>query len=239
MHGPVDGRAPRLKRGRNRWIAVALTLLAAAGGGEVLATQYTQERIADSARRNLGLAAAPEVRVHGFPVSLQLARGVVTEADIDAAGVPADLDGRVLTVQDVAVHLRGVHRERDGGERADEAEVTATVAYDDLSAFYGVAIGRGEGDDRVAATARLPLLGQVTGSARIGVAAPDAVGLDDVRLPENVPPAARTLLERALERRTPLDRLPEGLALQSVAVTDHGIVARMSGHGVELRPRTA
>ncbi|MFE2352102.1 LmeA family phospholipid-binding protein [Kitasatospora cineracea] len=238
MHQPVNGRAPRSRRRRYGWIAAALALLAAAGG-EALATQYTQERIADSARRNLNLATAPEVRVHGFPVSLQVARGVVTEADIDAAHVPADLDGRVLTVQDVAVHLRGVHRERDGGGRADEAEVTATVAYDDLSAFYGVAISRGEGDDRVAATARLPLLGQVTGSARIGVAAPDAVGLDDVRLPENVPPAARTLLERALERRTPLDQLPEGLALRSVAVTDHGIVARMSGHGVELRPRTA
>ncbi|MFE0459348.1 DUF2993 domain-containing protein [Kitasatospora sp. NPDC058965] len=217
---------------------MALTLLAAAGG-ETLAAQYAQERIADSARRNLGLASAPEVHVHGFPVSLQLARGVVTGADIDAVRVPADVDGRVLTVQGVAVHLRGVHQEQDGGERADEAEVTATVAYDDLSAFYGVAIGRGDGDNRVAATARVPLFGQVSASARVGVAGPGAVGLDDVLLPENVPPAARPLLERALERRTPLDGLPEGLALRSVAVTDHGIVAHMSGHGVELRPRTA
>ncbi|MFB7381520.1 DUF2993 domain-containing protein [Kitasatospora purpeofusca] len=217
---------------------MAVTLLAAAGG-EVSATQYTQDRIADSVRRGIGLASAPEVHVHGFPVSLQLARGVITGADIDAAHVPVDLNGRVLNVQDLALHLQRVHREQSGGERADRAEVTATITFDDLSAFYGVALGRGDGDDQVLATTRLPLLGTVSASAHVGPAGPRAIGIDGVRLSENVPPAAGALLGKALEREVPLDNLPEGLALRSVAVTDHGIVALMSGHDVELRPRAA
>ncbi|MFF0201217.1 hypothetical protein [Streptomyces sp. NPDC005017] len=84
------------------------------------------------------------------------------------------------------------------------------------------------------ATTQVPLLGQLSASAHVGVAGPRAIGVNDVRLSDNVPPAARTLLEKALERQAPLDNLPEGLALQSVAVTDHGIVALMTG-----RPRPA
>ncbi|MFE5733257.1 DUF2993 domain-containing protein [Streptomyces sp. NPDC056528] len=242
MNGPENDRAMRRTRRRNGLIAVALTLLAAVGG-EAWATQYAQDRIADSVRRGIGLDSAPQVHVNGFPVSLQLARKKITEADIDAAQVPATMNGRVLTIQNLAVHLRGVRQEQGGQERADEAEATATIAYDDLSAFYGVAVDRGDGDgdgdDQVVVTARVPLLGQVSASARVGVAGPRAIGIDDVRLSENVPPAARALLESSLERRVPLDNLPEGLALRSVAVTDHGIVALMSGSDVALRPRTA
>ncbi|MFB7239305.1 DUF2993 domain-containing protein [Streptomyces sp. NPDC056269] len=238
MNGPENGRARRRRRRRNVVIAAALALLTAAGS-EVLATQYAQDRIADSVRRDIGLDSAPQVHVNGFPVSLQLARKVITEADIDAAQVPATLNGRVLTIQDLAIHLRGVRQEQGGREQADEAEVTATITYDDLSAFYGVDINRGNGDGQVVATTQVPLLGQVSASAHVGVAGSRAIGVDDVRLSQNVPPAARTLLEKSLERQAPLDNLPEGLALQSVGVTNQGIVALMTGHDVRLQPRTA
>ncbi|MFF3597287.1 LmeA family phospholipid-binding protein [Kitasatospora indigofera] len=238
MHGPGNDRSQWLRRRRIGLIAVAVTLLAAAGG-EVSATQYTQDRIADSVRRDISLESNPEVHVHGFPVSLQLARGVITGADINVTHVPANLNGRVLTVQNLAMHLQRVRREQSGRERADEAEVTATITFDDLSAFYGVDLSRGDGDDQVMATTQVPLLGKISASAHVGVAGPRAVGIEDVRLSENVPPTARTLLGKALERETALDNLPEGLALQSVAITDHGIVALMSGHDVELQPRTA
>ncbi|MFE3718906.1 LmeA family phospholipid-binding protein [Streptomyces cyaneofuscatus] len=239
MNGPENSRAMRRRRRRNGLVAVALALLVAAGGGEVWATQYAQDRIADSVRRGMGLDSDPQVHVSGLPVSLQLARKKITEADIDAARVPATVNGRVLIIQDLAVHLRGVQQEQSGRERADEAEVTATIAYDDLSAFYGVAVDRGHGDDRLKVTTRVPLLGQVSASARVGIAGPRAIGVDDVRLSENVPPAARTLLESSLERTAPLDNLPEGLAIRSVTVTDNGIVALLSGSDVDLQPRTA
>ncbi|MFE6813714.1 DUF2993 domain-containing protein [Streptomyces sp. NPDC057677] len=238
MNGPENGRAMRRRRRRSVWAAAALALLAAAGS-EVLATQYAQDRIADSIRRDIGLNSAPQVRVNGFPVSLQLARKVITEADIDAAQVPATLNGRVLTIEDLAIHLHGIRREQGGREQADKAEVTATIAYEDLSAFYGVEINRGNGNDHVVATTQVPLLGQISAAAHVGVAGSRAIGVDDVRLSENVPPAARTLLEKSLERQAPLDNLPEGLALRSVAVTDHGIVALLSGSDVDLQPRIA
>ncbi|MFC9795647.1 DUF2993 domain-containing protein [Streptomyces sp. NPDC057695] len=240
MNAQEDGRGRTMRRTRRRngLIAVALALLATVGG-EVWATQYAQDRIADAVRRDIGLDSAPQVRVSGFPVSVQLARKVITGADIDAAQVPAALNGRVLTIQDLAIRLHGIRQEQGGQERADEAEVTATITYEDLSAFYGVGIGRGDGTDRVAATAEVPLLGQVSASARVGVAGPRAIGVDDVRLSANLPPAARPLLEGALERQAPLDNLPEGLALRSVAVTDQGVVAVMTGRDVELQPRTA
>ncbi len=136
MNGPENGRAMRRTRRRNGWMAIALALFATAGG-EVWATQYAQDRIADSVRRGIGLDSAPQVHVNGFPVSLQLARKKITEADIDAVQVPATVNGRVLIIQDLAVQLHGVHQEQGGRERADEAEATATIAYDDLSAFYG------------------------------------------------------------------------------------------------------
>ncbi|MFG2833524.1 DUF2993 domain-containing protein [Streptomyces zaomyceticus] len=238
MNGPENGRAVRRRRRRNGLIAAALALLAAAGS-EVLATQYAQDRIADSVRRDIGLDSAPQVQVNGFPVSLQLARRVITEADIDAAQVPAALNGRVLTIQDLAIRLHGIRQEQGGRERADEAEVTATITYEDLSAFYGAEITRGHGTGQVVATARVPLLGKISASAHVEVAGSRAIGVNDVRLSENVPPAARTLLEKALERQAPLDNLPEGLVLQSVAVTDQGIVALMTGHDVGLQPRIA
>ncbi|MGW5002469.1 LmeA family phospholipid-binding protein [Streptomyces hydrogenans] len=238
MNGPENGRAMRRTHRRNGLIAAALALLAAAGG-EVLATQYTQHRIAASVQRDIGLDSAPQVHVNGFPVSLQLARKVITEADIDAAQVPAALNGRVLTIQDLAIHLHGIRKEQGGRERADEAEVTASITYEDLSTFYGVDINRGNGNNQVVATTQIPLLGRVSASAHVGVAGSRAIGVNDVRLSENVPPAVRTLLEKALERQAPLDNLPEGLALQSVAVTDQGIVALMAGHDVSLQPRIA
>lgn len=238
MHRSENGRAMRRRRRRNGWVAATLALLTATGV-EVSATQYAQDRIGDSVRRDIGLDSAPQVQVNGFPVSLQLARRVITEADIDAAQVPAALNGRVLTIQDLSIHLHGIRQERGGRERADEAEVTATITYQDLSAFYGVDINRGIGNDQVVATTQVPLLGRLSASAHIGIAGPRAIAVNGVRLSENVPPAARTLLENSLERQAPLDNLPEGLALRSVAVTDQGIVALMTGHDVGLQPRTA
>ncbi|MFT9669031.1 DUF2993 domain-containing protein [Streptomyces rhizosphaericola] len=238
MNGPEISRAMRRRRRRNGLIAIALALLAA-GGGEVWATQHVQDRIAESVRRSMGLDSVPQVQVNGFPVSMQLARKKITGADVDAAQVPATVNGRVLMIQDLAVQLHGVHQEQGGRERADDAEVTATIAYEDLSAFYGVAVDRGHGDDQLEVTTRVPLFGQVSASTRIGIAGPRTIGVDDVRLSENVPPAARTLLESSLERTIPLDNLPEGLTIRSVTVTDHGIVALMSGSDVHLRPRAA
>ncbi|MFE7536240.1 DUF2993 domain-containing protein [Streptomyces rhizosphaericola] len=238
MNGPEISRAMRHRRRRNGLIAIALALLAA-GGGEVWATQHVQDRIAESVRRSMGLDSVPQVQVNGFPVSMQLARKKITGADVDAAQVPATVNGRVLMIQDLAVQLHGVHQEQGGRERADDAEVTATIAYEDLSAFYGVAVDRGHGDDQLEVTTRVPLFGQVSASTRIGIAGPRTIGVDDVRLSENVPPAARTLLESSLERTIPLDNLPEGLTIRSVTVTDHGIVALMSGSDVHLRPRAA
>ncbi|MFD9793136.1 DUF2993 domain-containing protein [Streptomyces sp. NPDC059070] len=232
--------ARRALRGRRKYPVILALLAAVTVGGDRAAAAWTEHRTADAFQRAQGLASAPHVRVHGFPVLTQLAGGTLDRVDIEAADIPAGRDGGRLPVTTLNVELDRLRRSADATEaHADSARATAFLSYRDLSGALGFDVAYSadstKAAPRVAATTTLPLLGRATASARVTVAGDRAIALRDVRVAGDLPKGLRSLVTGALERELRLDGIPTGLALTSVTTDEKGLTATFAGRDVTFR----
>ncbi|MEU2235811.1 LmeA family phospholipid-binding protein [Streptomyces vietnamensis] len=253
MHQPQpdDGRVGEPYRGdalsvgssapRGRRLTVLAASMAAllTGGVAVdrIAAARAESRTAEVFQDGMGTADRPSVRVSGFPVLTQLAKGSLRHVDLTAHDIPANGSTRPLPVTKLTVRLDGLKTSGSADKaHADHVGATAFLSYGDVSGALGVRVSPGGEPGRISATAVLPVAGDVTVSAAVSAATGNSIAFTDVRTVrgELLPPL-KTLLDRALEDPIPLENVPEGLHLRSVATTRDGIVAAFTGRSVAFR----
>ncbi|MFD5543741.1 DUF2993 domain-containing protein [Streptomyces sp. NPDC127079] len=232
--------SPPTRSGR-RVIIAALSLVAVLVGTvavDRIAAVRAESRTATAFQDGMGTADRPSVHVKGFPVLNQLAAGSLDHVDLTAHDIPAGGSTRPLPVTELTVGMDGLKTSGSADEaHADSVTATAFLSYADVSSALGVQVSRGDGSGRVDATARLPLVGDVTVSAAVSAASGNCVAFTDVRAEQGeLLPLLTSLLDKALDEPIPLENVPEGLRLRSVATTEDGIDARFTGRSVTFRP---
>jgi hypothetical protein len=181
------------------------------------------------------------VHVSGFPVLTQLAEGSLRHVDITADDIPASGTTRPLPVTKLTVGLDGLKTSGSAGEaHARSVEATAFLSYEDVSDALGLDVSQGDEPDRVDVRVSLPLAGDVTVNTAVSAAGGNRIAFTDVRVTQGelIPPM-KTLLDRALEEPVPLQNIPKGLHLRSVATTENGISARFTGKSVTFHPSSS
>ncbi|MFF7946364.1 LmeA family phospholipid-binding protein [Streptomyces griseorubiginosus] len=228
-------------RARRRMIVVAATLVAVLVGGvavDRIAADRAESRTAEAFQDGMGTAERPSVHVSGFPVLSQLAAGSLDHVGLTAHDIPADGTTRPLPVTKLTVGMDGLKTSGNAdAAHADSVTATAFLSYADVSSALGVQVSQGDEPARVDATARLPLVGDVTVSAAVSAASGNRIAFTDVRAErgELLPPL-KSLLDRALNEPIPLRNVPEGLHLRAVTTTEDGIDARFTGRSVTFHP---
>ncbi|MFI8324408.1 DUF2993 domain-containing protein [Streptomyces sp. NPDC085529] len=247
---PDDGRVGEPYRGDSlsmgssaprgwRLIVVAASMAAPAGGLAVdrIAAARAESRMAEVLQDGMGTADRPSVRVSGFPVLTQLAKGSLRRVDLTAHDIPANGSTRPLPVTTLTVRLDGLKTSGSADEaHADRVGATAFLSYGDVSGALGVRVSPGGEPGRIGVTAVLPVAGDVTVSAAVSAATGNRIAFTDVRtVPGELLPPLRTLLDRALDDPVPLENVPEGLHLRSVTTTRDGIDAAFTGRSIAFR----
>ncbi|MFG2134744.1 DUF2993 domain-containing protein [Streptomyces sp. NPDC048751] len=228
-------------RTRRRMIIAAASLVALLVGGvavDRIAAVRAESRTAKAFEDGMGTADRPSVHVRGFPVLNQLAAGSLDHVDLTAHDIPADGTTLPLPVTRLTVGMDGLKTSGSADEaHADGVTATAFLSYADVSSALGVQVSQGDESGRVNATARLPLVGDVTVSAAVSAAGGNRIAFTDVRAEQGeLLPPLKSLLDKALDEPIPLQNVPEGLRLRSVTTSEDGIDARFTGHSVTFHP---
>ena len=210
-----------------RGLLATVVVLAFVAGGAFMADGYfrrmSEQRIADSLQRQLGLPQAPTLTLGGFPFAVALVTGRIPTASAVAPLAPMSISGHDVTLRDLRVEGR------DLVVSSDEVVIAHLVAdarldYGDLSNLAGTSVGYA-GDGRLASTYSVEFLGRgmtATASAtpKVDVDA-QRVTLSDAQISVAgftlTPELSQFLLDQVVK---PIDvRLDLGLRLESVDAT--------------------
>lgn len=237
--GPQGGRLgypvrpPRRRRRARRSIMALFTiivLLALVTIGDRVANAVAENTIANQMVKN-GFPVKPSVTIEGFPFLTQVIAHDIHQIDISATNVPAG----PVTITSVKGTLTGVHLNSSfNGGTVDHIVATVFISFSSLASAGGGGVGTG-----ITMTADGP--GQVKITAGIGpvsdteVAKVTQTGPNEISVQiENSGSPISGLLQSFGSFSFNIPKLPAGLKVTKVAVTQQGIVVSASAAHTQL-----
>jgi hypothetical protein len=215
------GRPRRRRRGG--WILLITLAVPAvlAVIADQVAKSYAQNTIASNIQKSSGMSVKPSVSIEGFPFLTQLAARDLRVIDISATNVPA---GKI-TVTSIKAKATGVHISSGfNSATVDQINGTAFITFASLAkalGLHGVAsIGADPADGPNAVKLTAGSIGAITG--KIELSGPNQVTVHMGSLS-----GLASLLGGAVpvpSQTFQIPKLPAGLVVRSVSVTDQGIV---------------
>jgi hypothetical protein len=242
QQGPAEPPTVMVRRRRRRrgplialiTVIVILVLLVVS---DRVANAYAENQMASQFQSSLALSGKPHVTIQGFPFWTQLLAHDFNNVDITASNEvinSASAGGGALEIQSLNATLHGLHFQGFSSNTAtvDQFNATALITFTALGNVGGVPQGitlAPDGGNKVKATISIgPLsdtaVAQVTqsGPAQINVKVIDAGG---------IPSSA---LGNLADFNINIPKLPSGVSIQNVSVTQQGVSVTISGHDTTL-----
>jgi LmeA-like phospholipid-binding len=224
----VTGRQRR-RLSRKAWAAIIipLAIIALLIGVDRVAAAYAANQIATRIQ-GYGFPVKPGVDVEGFPFLTQVASRQLDGIVVTAPKFP-------LGPVTASVELRATGIALNPGYQSGTiAQVTGTglIAFSSLASLAGVSSAPGlkisrAGPQTVKLTLNLQIL-SASAIARVTKTGPNEFTIRVISA-SGVPPS---LLDPIRHLTVHIPNLPEGLAVQTVTVTDHGVLVRIAGKDV-------
>jgi len=223
----ATARTPRRRRG---WIALVITLAVLAVlffVADQVTRAYAQNMIAAKLQSSSGLATKPQVSIEGFPFLTQLAARDIGTIDISASNVPA---GK-LDIASVKAKATGVHLTSGfNGATIDHISGTGLITFADLlnaAGTHGVTI---TADPQAGPNSAKLSFGPLAATAKVLQTGPSQITVTIEKLPS----FAASLIGALPGYTINVPKLPAGLQLQGVAVTDQGVIVKVAAQHTSL-----
>jgi hypothetical protein len=223
-------RAPRRRRRGRGWIGLLITLIVLVVAlviGDQFARSYAQNMIATKFQTSAGMSTKPAVTIEGFPFLTQVAGHDIRTVDINASNVPA---GKIHLTS-VKAKATGVHLNSSfTGATIDHISGTALVTFATLvnaAGAQGVTISADPADGPNAANVSA---GPLTATATIKQTGPNQI---TVKM-DGLAGIAASFIGQLPDYTFTVPRLPAGLQLQGVSVSNQGIVIRVAAQHTTL-----
>jgi len=240
-NAPPPPGAPRPARKRRRrgprialiTVIVVLVLLVV---GDFAARAYTENQMASQVQSSLGLSGKPKVTIHGFPFLTQLIardfKTVTVTASNETINVNSAGSG-VLEIASLNATLNGMHIHGVNSATVDHFTATALVTFTSLANVGGIPSGvtlAADGPNQIKATVSLLGLFSDTATVQVTQAGPDQI---NVRVTDfgGIPPSA---LGNLGNFTITIPKLPAGVTIQSVSVTQQGLQITATGQNTTL-----
>ena len=235
--GPPPQDRRRRRRGPLIALIIVLVVLALLVVSDFAAKAYTENRMASQVQSSLGLSGKPDVTIHGFPFWTQLIAHDFKNVTITASNETinsASAGGGALEIASLNATLHGLHFQGFSSNTAtvDQFNATALITFTALGNVGGIPQGvtlTPDGPNQVKATLSLGPLSasaeaQVTqsGPNQIHVHVTDFGGI----------PADQ--LGNFGDFTINLPKLPAGVTIQSVSVTQQGVMVSIAGVNTTL-----
>jgi hypothetical protein len=224
------------RRRRRRWPLITLiVIIVVLVVGDRAANAYTENQMASQIQSSLGLSGKPHVTIQGFPFLTQLAARDFRTVDVNASNetITAKSAGSgLLEIASLTATLHGMHIHGLNSATIDQFNASALITFSALGTAGGIPQGitlSADGPNRIKADISIgPLsdtaVAQVTqtGSNQINVKVIDFGGI----------PA--DALGNLANFSITIPKLPAGVTIQSISVTQQGLRITAAGQNTTL-----
>jgi hypothetical protein len=227
-----QGPPARVRRRRRRWPWITLLVIVLVlVGGDRAANAYAENQMASQVQSSLALSGKPNVTIQGFPFLTQVAARTFNTVDVNASNETAGAAGQ-LEIASLTATLHGMHIHGTNSATVDQFNASALVTFTALAHAGGIPQGitlAPAGPNELKAT--VDILGfssdataKVTqvGSNKINVKITDFGGV-----PADV-------LGSLTDFTFSIPKLPAGVKIQSVSVTQQGVRITATGENTTL-----
>jgi hypothetical protein len=227
-----QGPPARVRRRRRRWPWITLLVIVLVlVGGDRAANAYAENQMASQVQSSLALSGKPNVTIQGFPFLTQVAARTFNTVDVNASNETAGAGGQ-LEIASLTATLHGMHIHGTNSATVDQFNASALVTFTALAHAGGIPQGitlAPAGPNELKAT--VDILGfssdataKVTqvGSNKINVKITDFGG---------VPP---DVLGSLTDFTFSIPKLPAGVKIQSISVTQQGLRVTATGQNTTL-----
>jgi hypothetical protein len=223
--------APLRRRRRRRWpwitlIVIILVLVAADRGALVI----TENAMASQFQSSIGLSGKPHVSIPGIPFLTQLAARDFNTVNVSATNETTGegaLDIASLTATAHGMHIRGLN-----SAEIDQFTATALITFTALANAGGIPQGitlSQDGPNKITATVNIgPISDSAT--AQVTQTGPNKVTIkviDAGGIPTEV-------LGSLMDFSITIPKLPDGVMIQSISITQRGLMITASGSHVNV-----
>ena len=227
-----QGPPARVRRRRRRWPWITLLVIVLVlVGGDRAAKAYAEDQMASQVQSSLALSGKPHVTIQGFPFLTQVAARTFNTVDVNASNETAGPGGQ-LEIASLTATLHGMHIHGTNSATVDQFTASALVTFTALAHAGGIPQGitlSSDGGNQIKAT--VDILGfssdataQVTqvGDDKINVKITDFGGV-----PADV-------LGSLTDFTFSIPKLPAGVKIQSISVTQQGLRITAAGQNTTL-----
>ena len=202
-----------------------------------VANAYAENQIASQAQSSLDLSGKPHVTIQGFPFWTQLLAHDFKTVDITASNETinsASAGGGALEIASLNATVDGLHFHGFNSTTAtvDEFNASALITFTALANVGGIPQGitlTSSGGNTVTATISL---GPISGSAQAQVtqSGPNTINVK-VTNADGIP---GSVLGNLADFSFSIPKLPPGVSIRSVSVTQQGVMITISGQNTTL-----
>ena len=203
--------------------------------GDRAANAYTENQMASQIQSSLGLSGKPDVTIQGFPFLTQLAARDFKTVDVNASNetiTSSSAGSGLLEIASLTATLHGMHIHGFNSATIDQFNASALITFTALANIGGIPQGitlSADGPNQIKANINIgpfsdSATAQVTqtGSNQINVKIIDAGGI-----PVSV-------LGNLANFSFSIPKLPAGVTIQSISVTQQGLRITAAGQNTTL-----
>jgi DUF2993 family protein len=226
----------RRGRGSRITLIVVVVVLALLVVSDFAAKAYAENQMASQVQSSLGLSGKPTVTIHGFPFWTQLLardfKTVTVTASNETINVSSVGSG-LLEISSLNATLDGMHIHGTNSATIDHFTATALVTFTALGNVGGIPSGvtlTPEGPNQIKATVSLFGLFSDSATVQVTQSGPNQI---HVKVTDfgGIPTSA---LGNLGNFTITIPKLPAGVTIQSVSVTQQGLQITVTGQNTVL-----
>jgi len=203
-----------------------------------VANAYAENQMASQIQSSLGLSGKPDVTIHGFPFWTQVIAHNFKNVTVTASNETinsASAGGGALEIASLNATLHGLHFQSFNSNNAtvDQFNATALITFTALANIGGAPQGvtiTADGPNQVTVTLNLPVLGDVSATAQVTQSGPNQIHVHVT----NLGPIPADALGNFADFTITIPKLPAGVTIQSVSVTQQGVMVSIAGMNTTL-----
>jgi hypothetical protein len=227
-----QGPPARMRRRRRRWPWITLLVIVLVlVGADRAANAYAEDQMASQVQSSLALSGKPHVTIQGFPFLTQLAARTFNTVNVNASNETAGPGGQ-LQIASLTATLHGMHIHGLNSATVDQFTASALVTFTALAHAGGIPQGitlAPDGPNQIKAT--VDILGfSSDATAKVTQVGDDKINVkitDFAGVPADV-------LGSLTDFTFSIPKLPAGVKIQSISVTQQGLRITATGENTTL-----
>jgi hypothetical protein len=227
-----QGPPARVRRRRRRWPWITLLVIVLVlVGGDRAANAYAENQMASQVQSSLALSGKPNVTIQGFPFLTQVAARTFNTVDVNASNETAGAGGQ-LEIASLTATLHGMHIHGTNSATVDQFTASALVTFTALAHAGGIPQGitlASDGGNQIKATV------DILGFSSDATAKVTQVGDDKINVKiTDFGGVPADVLGSLTDFTFSIPKLPAGVKIQSVSVTQQGVRITATGENTTL-----